>query len=566
MYNEQKKDLKVLSTTFSEPGVYESENIEFILSFPLKYFGVNDIVIFDIDDVLITDRFNPFYLEHFKTTKSSLAEKTSAMPLHMRYKIDFYLAASQSPHNIKIMDEQIPTLIKTLQEKGVKCMANTALAQIFGTNANFDYAGARVKLLKELDIDFSNTFSLPKCVFDTLYEQGTSGCPPLFTDGILFSSKILKSITQKELFSTLNLTPKKLLFIDDRIENVQEMYHAMTALGIDCYCFCYSKKETVPLIEYFSANVYQQELKLTEEFVNMLIVGGNVDYYFHEAYQSKFILNLKMEEGWTFTSKGHSWKPLLETEKMTGDEFYKVSLRRMNENVDYYLRKILLPNKYQEMQQLINKYKMSIKIIDDASLKSGYKKIALETHPDKTVGVSEKLRADMQKDFIKADNLLKQDTIASSEIYKPVINKLYNANLFIKIADTSIDITKGFIKPTLENGLKISIDCMQLSAMYYGSYGVMLPIAIIGALYQIYNDDYEGAVKSVITSAGITFMSTAVYAAAPALSVTFTAGFTGYAGYTMLKNGYELYYEWYDIEITNNLEHKMTSEEIINYD
>ena len=240
------------------------------------------------------------------------------------------------------------------------------------------------------------------------------------------------------------------------------------------------------------------------------------------------------------------------------------AISKLNKFADYFLRKIFLPNRYQEMQKLITKYSINMQVFSEESLKNTYKKIALKTHPDKTIGINEELRADMQKDFMKANNLLKQDTIASSEIYKPVMNKLYKANLFIKVADTSIDITKGFIKPTLESGLKISIDFIQLSSMYYGSYGVMLPITIIGAAYQIYNDDYEGAVKSVITSTGITFMSTAVCAAAPALSVILTAGFTGYAGYTMLQNGYELYYEWQeDIEITNNLEHEKILEEVI---
>ena len=238
-------------------------------------------------------------------------------------------------------------------------------------------------------------------------------------------------------------------------------------------------------------------------------------------------------------------------------------LNKLNEYSDYFLRKLSLPNKYQEMQQLTSKYKMSTKVVDDESLKIAYKKIALETHPDKTIGISEELRADMQKDFMKAGDLLKQNVIVSSEIYKPVMDKLYKANLFIKVADTSIDITKGLIKPTLENGLKISIDCIQLSAMYYSNYAIMVPTTALGVLYQIYNSDYIGATASVVTSTGIVVMSAAVYAAAPALSVTLTAGFTGYTGYTMLKNAYELYYEWQDMKIISNLEHV---EEIINYD
>lgn len=85
----------------------------------------------------------------------------------------------------------------------------------------------------------------------------------------------------------------------------------------------------------------------------------------------------------------------------------------------------------------------------------------------------------------------------------------------------------------------------------------MLPISSMGALYQIYDGDYENAIKTIITSVGITFMTTAVYSAAPALSVILATSYTGYAGYTMFQNGYELYDEWLEyMDITNNSEYE----------
>lgn len=120
-------------------------------------------------------------------------------------------------------------------------------------------------------------------------------------------------------------------------------------------------------------------------------------------------------------------------------------LSKLNECADYFLRKLFLPNKYQEMQKLANKHLISIKVYNDENLKNAYKKIATVTHPDKTIGISEELREDMQKDFMKANDLLKQDTIASQEIYKPVIDKLYKTNLFIKVTDTSIRFNKAYI-------------------------------------------------------------------------------------------------------------------------
>lgn len=293
-----------LSLEQIKPGIYESDDIELILSHPLKNFGHEDIVIFDIDEVLITPRLDPFWFEHVKK-ESSLYKEFLSQEQHIRDKFSLYLFVSQSLSTIQLMDERTPMLIKKLQLQGVKCVGNTGLDPVFGSNLNFDSASSRVALLRDFGIDFSCAFPhLSSWTFDTLDQTHITARTPLFKEGIVFSPEVPKYITQNELFNRLEIAPKRLVFIDDRIENVQGMYNFINSLGIECYSFCYSKNKTKPLLSYFSDEIFEKELIKSEEFVKKLLGGEDVNKFYLEAYSGKFISHLNIEPGWTLGHKG----------------------------------------------------------------------------------------------------------------------------------------------------------------------------------------------------------------------------------------------------------------------
>lgn len=303
--------LDSLSPQSLSPGVYESDDIEAILSCALKNFGSEDVVIFDIDDVLITQRLDPFYFVHAQN-KTHLFERFDLLGEHIKEMLFFYLFASGSPELISFMDERTPNLIRSLQTRGVKCIGNTALNPIWrgGSIVNFDAAAATLKLLNELGVSFSYTFShLESWDFDTLPEENKTQVNPifkngtifpgqgmpLFKNGIIFSGSIPKHITQHELFKKVGILPSKVMFIDDIMENVSEMYNYMSSLGIECFSFCYSKKKSKPLSLYFSVEMYERELKILETFVGKLLVKERVDSYFLESYSKEFMRGLRTD-------------------------------------------------------------------------------------------------------------------------------------------------------------------------------------------------------------------------------------------------------------------------------
>lgn len=202
-----------------------------------------------------------------------------------------------------------------------------------------------------------------------------------------------------------------------------------------------------------------------------------------------------------------------------------------------YLKKIFLPDEFYEMQQLANKYKVDIKIVDEVTLKQAYKKIALKTHPDKY--------PDDTEDFIKAKQLLEQkEGPLPTELYTPIMQKLQKVNIIVEAVDTAIDSVRAFKDPSLENVLKVGAGCVHLASMYTGKTGVILPIAVVGSAYQAYQGDCWKAATSMTKAIGFTLMFSTVYTTAPAVAVVLSTGFTGYATYSMLNNGYELYNEF----------------------
>ena len=158
------------------------------------------------------------------------------------------------------------------------------------------------------------------------------------------------------------------------------------------------------------------------------------------------------------------------------------------------------------------------------------------------------------EDFIKAKQLLEQkDSPLPTELYTPIMEKLQKANIIVEAADTAIDSVRAFKDPSLENILKVGTGCIHLVSMYTGKTGVMLPIAAAGSAYQAYQGDYWEAATSMTKAIGFTLMFSTVYATAPAIAIVLSAGFTGYATYSMLDNGYELYNEFLEPNSINNI-------------
>lgn len=263
------------------PGVYEADNMEIILSHPLKEFGEQDIVIFDVDEVLITG-LDPYYFEHF-SKKSPLHEELFSRGQHTIDKFFLYMFLTKP---WTCMDENLPKLIKILQQQEVRCIANTALNPTINSELRIDVPALRVQILRSFGVDFSEAFPhLSVWDFDTLDSKHILKLSPLFKDGVIFSSETPKHISTLEFFKKTGFKPRRVLYVDDFLENSQAMFEELSSQGFECYSFFYTKKNAKSLRSYFSEEIFTRELRKLEFFIERLLNEEDVNVFFSKIFE-----------------------------------------------------------------------------------------------------------------------------------------------------------------------------------------------------------------------------------------------------------------------------------------
>ena len=257
----------ITSFTSLRSGIYESNNMEQILSFPLSNFDEKDLVIFDVDEVLITG------LYHFANQLQKVPQDErlfqKAPSITNRFFLYMFLIQSYS-----LMERSTPLMIDMLQQRNVRCLANTSLCAIWNIDRNVNISSSRIEVLRAFNINFSSAFPhLPSWNFSA-EEKDVGPSPekmPVFKDGIIFSAETPKHITTLELLKKLNFKPVRITFIDDSPENATKMYEAVVAEGMEAYCFIYSRKKLISLEHHFEESSLAQYIKELENFLKRLV-------------------------------------------------------------------------------------------------------------------------------------------------------------------------------------------------------------------------------------------------------------------------------------------------------
>lgn len=213
-------------------------------------------------------------------------------------------------------------------------------------------------------------------------------------------------------------------------------------------------------------------------------------------------------------------------------------LKWVNDKLEEYIVGWLSPDKYQE---LANQYKIEIDIKDKYSFDKACKLISLNTHPDR-VGKNEALN----NDFITATKIkegVNEHFNITEKLYAPAVDVIQKANLGIKIGDVSIEVVSATHDPSIGNVVKAVTGMISTTALYMRKSDIMNYTLPIEMGYKIYEEDYVGEASSAVSGVATIFTYSALCGSMPVLSIPFTAEMTVYSGYSMLKNGYNLYNE-----------------------
>jgi hypothetical protein len=191
----------------------------------LQEADANTWVIFDCDDTLIRNkdqilrRKNELFL---MTNAAALIALKGISPKKFKEMVKTVLQTAE----LTLVHDDLPKIVKNLQEKGVRVLVLTAMV-----NERFAAAQAldiRIKKLKSFGFDFSKGWeTVSRKPFKKPSKES-----PRYRHGILCSEKRRKGEALKSFVKLSSKKPSKIIFVDDIEKNLEDVEKAAKELGI----------------------------------------------------------------------------------------------------------------------------------------------------------------------------------------------------------------------------------------------------------------------------------------------------------------------------------------------
>ncbi len=194
------------------------------------------LVIFDVDDVLITAKdqiLQPAHHKFAQKLEESLESRHSEEEAQKLWSIIWLARVDE------LVDPQMVSLIKEAQGKGLKVMALTnAWTGMFGNIPSIE--DWRIKELESFGYTFKDSWgNLASKTFVTLKPKDPKRFP-VFKDGIVFTSNLPKGEVLKVFLEYASLSPKKIIFVDDKLKNLKSVEAICQKAGIKFSGFEYT--------------------------------------------------------------------------------------------------------------------------------------------------------------------------------------------------------------------------------------------------------------------------------------------------------------------------------------
>ena len=178
-------------------------------------------VVFDVDMTLVVPKEPILWGGAYKSFLN-IAEKT--IPDFEEKHISHYRKIIMEEAIWMLIEETSPQLVESLQEKGAKVIALTAM--------EYEFSDWRVNHLLGFGLDFSNA---PATDFYC------------YKKGILFSDNTPKGEVLISFFNHLGVKPKKVIFFDDSKKFIDSVESELTKAGIPVTCYHYQEIDHRPI-------------------------------------------------------------------------------------------------------------------------------------------------------------------------------------------------------------------------------------------------------------------------------------------------------------------------------
>ncbi len=242
----------VFLTSFLQADIMEITDIDDIR----PYVAEDALYLFDIDDTLIDNPFSLGSPPWRSWVKSKLPNYNTNFVLYDALTL---FIAKNAPY--KTVEPSTANLIADLQNQGHAVFAFTARGRSQWYTTDIEGVDRFTQeQLHHVGIDFKNTM---------IPEELQSLEAAYFCDGIIFAQHIKKGDLLKHLFKDLKYIPSLIIFVDDKLDQVQSVEAAVKEAGIPFIGFWYRRSESDrknfnPTV----ANIQLEFLLLQEEIIN----------------------------------------------------------------------------------------------------------------------------------------------------------------------------------------------------------------------------------------------------------------------------------------------------------
>lgn len=203
----------------------------------------NTLIIFDVDDTLIIPKST---LMRSQTAKKYLQEIQNIFADGFKDKIkdaDKFLVKWLETETPLVIEPEIVSIIKSLQDKEVKVLALTSLST--GSHFTIKYLPKwRFDKLKEVGIDFSFV-NIPDKEFTELKKNNDTY--PVLYKGILATNQESKGKVLGAFLNYTNFKPNKIIFFDDNKNRIDEILEECCIRNIPAEGYQYLAEENLPV-------------------------------------------------------------------------------------------------------------------------------------------------------------------------------------------------------------------------------------------------------------------------------------------------------------------------------
>jgi hypothetical protein len=226
----------LLFATPTPAAILQSDSLSF-LEKQIASLDERDLVVFDMDDVLIVPQDA---ILHEKARKELQKIESHYMP-HISQAEKIHLSSYVWKNATTVLVEpQIPALIASLQNQGVKVIVLTA-AQVGRFGVIDDILTFRIRELKEKGISLVAAF--PEIDILELTELNQGKGSPVFSQGVILSNRFPKGKVLANFLAQINWKPRRLVFIDDLFVNHESMEEELSEVAdLQCWHFTGTEK------------------------------------------------------------------------------------------------------------------------------------------------------------------------------------------------------------------------------------------------------------------------------------------------------------------------------------